>query len=411
MCNVKTRGRLVMSHNPSKGSDFDPIAMAEVMKNRSSSEKKINRLSLPSNPDDKTTKEYDYLIFIGRVQPFHVGHHKILTEALKRAKCAVMLIGSSNTSRSIRNPFTFEERADMIRACFPQETQDDRLIIAPINDHPYNDQKWIAHVQQVVQGIILDRNNTGLKVHLEGMQHSRVGLIGFSKDSTSYYLKKFPQWSSVDVKQTVVYNATDIRNNYFRSAPSLPRDIAPAPVVDFMKSFMETQEFIDLVAEQKFITKYHESWSGSPYSPHFVTADAVVIQSGHVLLIRRGHSPGRGLLALPGGFVNQNEKVMDAAVRELKEETQITDHRGDIPPAKLRSLITAHQFFDLPERDPRGRVFSHTYLFKLPEAHELYGVKGGDDAAEAGWYPIGTLNPRDMFLDHYHILSEMLEDV
>lgn len=357
-----------------------------------------------------TMKDFDFLIMIGRVQPFHDGHQRILAEAMRRAKHAIMLIGSANASRSTRNPFTYEERAEMIRRCFPDEVRDDKLIVAPIDDYPYNDQQWLAHVQRTVQDIVLHYGNGGAKFRLSGMNDFRVGLIGFSKDGTSYYLKKFPQWGSVNVKQEVVYNATNIRDAYFRHAPTLPRDIAPDPVVEYLKAFMSTPEFRDLVEEQKFIEDYKKAWEDSPHPPSFNTVDAVVIQSGHVLLIRRGRSPGRGLLALPGGFINKDETVMEAVVRELKEETQIADHRGEIPPAKLRSLIKSQRLFDAPHRDPRGRVYSHAHLFELPDWDGLFEVKGADDAAEALWMPLGTLDPRQMFLDHYHIVHEMVEE-
>jgi bifunctional NMN adenylyltransferase/nudix hydrolase len=71
------------------------------------------------------------------------------------------------------------------------------------------------------------------------------------------------------------------------------------------------------------IEKYKESWKAAPFPPTFVTVDAVVVQSGHVLLVKRKAMPGAGLWALPGGFLNQEETLLDGAIRELKEETKI----------------------------------------------------------------------------------------
>lgn len=355
-------------------------------------------------------KDFDFLIFIGRFQPFHDGHDRIIQVALRRSKHTIVLVGSANASRSFRNPWTYDERAEMIRRCFPDEVRDDQLIIAPIDDYPYNEQQWLAHVQRTVQDIALYYGNHKSRNMLSGMDDFRIGLIGFGKDGSSYYLKRFPQWGSVDVRQEVVYNSTDIRADYFRSAPSLPRDIAPEPVVGYMKDFMETEAFRNMVNEYRHIVEYRKKWEGSPFPPTFNTVDAVVVQAGHVLLIERGESPGKGLLALPGGFINQDETMENAVIRELKQETRIRDHHGEIPPGKLRSTIAANRQFDNPYRDPRGRVFTRAYLFKLPEWDDLFGVKGDDDAARAGWYELGALDPRDFFLDHYHILSEMVEE-
>ncbi|MCR2346213.1 NUDIX domain-containing protein, partial [Salmonella enterica] len=57
------------------------------------------------------------------------------------------------------------------------------------------------------------------------------------------------------------------------------------------------------------------------YDPTFVTSDACIIQSGHVLVIRRGALPGKGLIALPGGFVKSKQTLLMAAIIEAIEET------------------------------------------------------------------------------------------
>ena len=59
---------------------------------------------------------YDALVFIGRFQPFHKGHESVVKEALKQAKEVIVVVGSSFEARTLRNPFTFEERKSMIKA-------------------------------------------------------------------------------------------------------------------------------------------------------------------------------------------------------------------------------------------------------------------------------------------------------
>ena len=124
-----------------------------------------------------------------------------------------------------------------------------------------------------------------------------------------------------------------------------------------------------------------------------VTVDVVVVTTERrrrVLLIRRKHSPYRGKWALPGGFVNENESLADAARRELGEETGI--HAG-----RLQQL----QAFGDPGRDPRGHVVTIAFLAQL-------GVKrlrpiAADDAAAVGWFPLSDLPP--LAFDHAEILS------
>ncbi|QEL15660.1 NUDIX domain-containing protein [Limnoglobus roseus] len=124
-----------------------------------------------------------------------------------------------------------------------------------------------------------------------------------------------------------------------------------------------------------------------------LTVDVVLVsREGRpkILLIQRAGDPFAGLWALPGGFVNENERLIDAANRELEEETglRIND---------LEQLYTAGD----PGRDPRGWTVSVVYLARVDP--EQLKVKAGDDAADAKWFPLDKL-PRLAF-DHAMILD------
>ena len=357
-----------------------------------------------------TDKKFDILVFIGRFQPFHLGHKSIVDRALQQADSVLLFVGSANVSRSVKNPFTYEERCDMITACYPDETSADRLRIRPLNDVLYNDTAWIASVQASVMAEALAAANGDASVHLHGLKDFRIGLIGHMKDSTGYYQKMFPEWASLDVQHSYgTFGSTHIRNDYFRPSPMLPNAICPEPVVDWLHDFRLTPEFAGLVEEKNYIDDYREQWKSAPYPPVFVTVDAVVIQSGHILLVERGEQPGRGLKALPGGFVNQDERLRAAAIRELREETRISDAKGELPPAMLGSFIEDRKtrVFDNPDRSGRGRTITHAYLFNCPERKKLFRVSGADDARHAAWYELGTLDPREFFEDHWAIIQEM----
>ncbi len=125
----------------------------------------------------------------------------------------------------------------------------------------------------------------------------------------------------------------------------------------------------------------------------FVTADAVTIQSGHVLLVRRGQQPGKGQLAIPGGYVNQNERIRTAAVRELKEETAIKDGKGEIPPAMLNpsSIDTAARVRRAASLGARPHHHPCFSVSLPPDRRSLFTVKGSDDAHSAAWYRLGDL--------------------
>lgn len=108
-----------------------------------------------------------------------------------------------------------------------------------------------------------------------------------------------------------------------------------------------------------------------------------------VLLVRRRNEPYRGRWAIPGGFVEPDESLDDAAGRELREETGVAD-------VYLEQLYT----FGEPGRDPRGRVVSVAYFALLREPR---AVAGADDADDARWFPLGALPP--LAFDHAAILD------
>lgn len=343
--------------------------------------------------DQANPLPFDYLVFIGRFQPFHLGHWQVVNTALSQAQQVIVLVGSSFQPRSTRNPWTFKEREQLIRGAFPESTQS-RLKVLPIVDDMYNDQNWIARVQQAVQSVVEGDAQPSTP---------RIGLIGHSKDETSYYLSLFPQWRSVSVPSYQNgLSATPIREEYFLHG-TISHQL-PASVKNQLEAFKSTEGYAEVAGEWQFIRQYQQSWANAPYPPTFVTVDAVVIQSGHVLLIQRRARPGKGLWALPGGFVNQDETLRDAVIRELREETRIK-----IPARVLQGSVVKTQVFDHPDRSARGRTITHAYLIELkPDAQGLPKVKGSDDAQAATWVPLSTLNPEHFFEDHYHIINAMV---
>lgn len=127
-----------------------------------------------------------------------------------------------------------------------------------------------------------------------------------------------------------------------------------------------------------------------------MTVDAVVLGlSGRkvkVLLIERGNEPFKGFWALPGGFIEIDEELEDAAARELAEETGL---KG----VHLEQIHT----FGRVGRDPRGRQISVAYMGIIKDKSKKSKVKGADDAAKAEWFDLRKL-PRKLAFDHREII-------
>lgn len=349
----------------------------------------------------------DFGVFIGRFQPLHIGHEHVIREALTQVKRLIVLVGSANVARDPRNPFTFDERAAMIRSAFAYDMAEGRLIVERLDDHLYSDTAWVTEVQRRVNAIVLATGN-GAGFRAAGLRDFRIALTGYGKDTSSYYLKLFPEWESIQIdSQYGTFSSTDVRKRYFQRIPEVTTSILSAGVAKWLDTFKMSDTFRALLEEAEYLAEYPGQWGKGP----FVTADAVVIQSGHILLVERGQLPGKGLLALPGGFVEAGERIRDAAIRELREETGIADAKGQIPPAMLASFIedSRTRVFDAPNRSLRGRIITHAFLFRLPERRQLFRVKGGDDAAFASWHRIGDLTSDMLFEDHWSIIEQMAD--
>lgn len=355
-------------------------------------------------------------VVIGRFSPFHNGHKYIIESVAKDSDYVLVLVGSSFQSRSLKNPFTFQERHDMIKS-WADQAEIDNIYVGAIRDYPYNDAMWIKSVQDAV---------AHLTCTIPGKVE--IHLTGCDKDASTWYLHAFPQWKthflSEYTGQDLKTNATLVREILFSGDPvSHIIPMVPETTLDFIAKFKRTQHFDNLKQEFEVNRKYKQAWSVAPYAPTFNTADAVVIQSGHILVVERGAMPGKGLWALPGGFINQNERIQDAAVRELIEETGIClaegKRKNELTKTILAGSIRAKEIFDHPARSERGRTITVAYLFRLDDTRPLPSVAGQNvpdyesggvkivETAKAMWLPISEAleKTENWFEDHWSIIA------
>lgn len=360
------------------------------------------------------TKKYDYLVYFGRFQPFTQAHLHMIKEACKRAHHVIIMVGSCGKPRSVRNPWTLSERRIMIEETLMKEGLYEQVTIVGIPDIMYRDHLWVERARSDVDSTIRHRQGD------HSLSDLRIGLIGHGKDSSSYYLTMFPTWGSVNIDNYQGINATAARNGYFSNICDewlhAAEDMLPWPVVQYLIGWKKNPAYAEIMEDRNEIIKINAEFGHGPH----LAADNVVFQAGHVLMIRRKNRPGKGLWALPGGFVHADESMAQAAVRELYEETKL-----DVPKGVIWSYHRDTETFDDPYRDPRSRVVTRAYVFDLD--HELQrkvmsrGARGAgepipltkykasDDAAEAAWVPILSLQRDQIFADHYDII-QMLRD-
>lgn len=342
-------------------------------------------------------KPFSTIVYIGRFQPFHQGHSETVKKAQSLAKQVIILVGSANKPRTIKDPFTYDERLELISSMFPRTWEDKALenwvTVRPLEDNLYDDNAWASSVQEIVGQLTV--------WHKLG---DKIGIIGYDKDETSFYLKMFPQWESIQMENIGKIDGTTIRKIYFTTGQHETKLlVTPVETVKFMFEFSKTKEYSQLVKEYYFIEAYKKAWSTAPYPPTFVTVDAVIFYCGHVLLVKRKAEPGKGLWALPGGFIGAKEKIKDACVRELYEETKL-----GLYPSELAGMYRSTLCFDHPSRSLRGRTITHTSLYQaiLPFERlegKLPKVKGSDDAEVAKWFQLSdAIRMGDQLFEDHH---------
>ena len=128
------------------------------------------------------------------------------------------------------------------------------------------------------------------------------------------------------------------------------------------------------------------------------TVDTIIEKDSQVLLIKRKKDPFKEKMVFPGGFINEGERVEDAAVREVKEETSL-----DI---ELDHILGVYSD---PFRDPRGHIMSTVFIGKISDKSDKIEPTAGDDAAAIKWVDLETVKEESFGFDHKKILMDYKE--
>ncbi|WP_288401875.1 ADP-ribose pyrophosphatase [uncultured Deinococcus sp.] len=222
-------------------------------------------------------------VYIGRFQPPHRAHLNTMLAALERHAHLLVLPGSANLARSVKNPWSAPERVRMIRAALAGAGADLRRVrFAPLPDE-FDTDLWAAGVRAAV----------GTR---------EAVLVGFEKDATSSYLRWFPEWAAEASPVTPGLNATDLRRAYFTGepVPDLPDAVRAA-----LDTFRHTRTFRRLRAEDAAVQAERARLAGAPLPLQEVRHCHVA--GGHVWLRRRTGPIGRGLWELPGHRLGPGE--------------------------------------------------------------------------------------------------------
>ncbi len=125
------------------------------------------------------------------------------------------------------------------------------------------------------------------------------------------------------------------------------------------------------------------------------TVDTIIQRDSRILLVKRRNDPFKGYLVLPGGFVNEGERVEDAAKREVKEETSLNIE-----------LLDILGVYSDPTRDPRGHMMSTVFISKISSHNDKVDAVAQDDASAIEWISLEVIDTRNVGFDHKRIISD-----
>ena len=323
-------------------------------------------------------------IIIGSFQPFHNDHVDLVKEALKNNDRVTII--ALDEKCSVHSPWSPVEVWNMIALSLTDDI--DRIDVSFVENLKYDDSTFyinlINEIKQVKNPVLWTSEYGNIEYNL-------------------VLRTKIPIYKYAIVSDKAI-KSSQIRKDFVSGEPELINDKVHPEVFNYLIQNRNDNaiKFIDLYNDHHFSESYKSTVS--KYDPVYMTTDSVVTRSdGKVLLVTRGKNPGMNKLALPGGFLDKNERLENAAIRELIEETKI-----NIPNYVLRKKIISNKVFDDPKRSLRDRVITNAFHFDLSDYSNMITVEGADDAKKADWYDLRDLNGEVMFEDHYEILMSFL---
>lgn len=333
-------------------------------------------------------------VLVGRFAPFHNGHLYTLRRACQKYDKVLVLVGSANTAINPKTPWTAQERQAMVMdAGFEHFLPN--LEVHTIDDYPLDDLLWAYEARDKIRDIFKEDDLTILgspkDKHTEHYLDLLASLCGHNRDFVpSAVSSKFP--SGTDIRDLLYSGSAD--------APLLIQSLVPYSIWDkYLSGFNDSLLASKMAVWRNDAKRANEMYRAGWYDPIFVTTDAVVIHKDQLLLVKRGGNQGRGLWALPGGFLEPGLTLLENIKKEIREETGL----------KIDYFTENHNplVIDTVGRSLRGRTITHVF-----KAYSLTDqLDAGDDAVEAQFFPIPELPPSTQwFEDHYHIAMKVISN-
>lgn len=194
---------------------------------------------------------FDLGILVGSFEPFGAFHQAAIEHALAVAQRASVLIGSAGAARSLRHPWTADERIAMMRAALPADALA-RIDFLPVRDRLYCEQQWLRNIETATAASCAEAKRVAQLVPPGGAAEALL-----------------PGWQSVLLPPIPRPDFWTVRRGVFGNAEAraalLP--LLPESTRDFLSAFERSPHFDPLVEELRYIEEFRDSWRSAPTRP------------------------------------------------------------------------------------------------------------------------------------------------
>lgn len=310
---------------------------------------------------------YQSLVLIGRFQPFHNGHYKLVRYGLARCEILVIALGSANYSKTLHNPWPADQRKAMISACL---TEDElaKIIWVELDDYWYDDATWFQQAKVTITNAV---------------SSDSIALLAHYKDrDTSSYLHQFPDWQHCVYQTDDRTDATEIRRLMFEQKWDQLTHLVPKPVDECLSYYRQHPHcFYLLECYQKACLQR-----------------VSILEVGLVILCR-------DMVLMTKDHASEHHSIYSLPVTDLDDSMTISDCTNALKTIVLgdghqSTIIKFSSIYDNPKRTFVKRTLMHAGCVTCD--HEV------NTLSQYEWVSFASLSPNNCQDDHYFIIRHML---